>query len=121
MELNELNELNNQFEITKIEKIGETNNEMEHHYWYLVHLRIINKEHTKYKKFRFVVDFDAFDIQEYFEQDFYTKQNLNVYTNELASNVVYSYLKDDIYNNCNELIEYAQNTINKYNSIVCHY
>jgi hypothetical protein len=117
----ELNELNKQFEITRIEKLYETNNDMEHHYWYLVHLRIINKEHTKYKKIRYVIDFDSFEIQEYFEQEFYTKQNINEYKNELASNVVYLYLKDDIFHNCNELIEYAQNTINNYNSFVCNY
>lgn len=121
MYLNDLENLNKQFKITKITKILETNNEMEHHFYFLVNARLINKEQTKFKKIKFVIDFDAFDIQEYFEQDFYTTDNINIYKNEIASSVVYSYLKDDIFSNCNDFYNFANNSIKNYNDIAKHY
>lgn len=42
---------------------------MVHNFYYLVHGRIINENKTKYKKFRFLLFYDTFDLQEYFETD----------------------------------------------------
>ena len=95
--------------ITKREKLKEVNNEMCHNYYYLIHGRIINDDDTMYKKFKFVLWFDAFDIQEFYEIDSYTKADITNYINEL----IYSYTElinsyDDtsyFYQICNESIE----------------
>ena len=55
-----------EIKITKTEKLQEINNSMVHNFYYLIHGRIYNDEKTRYKKFKFVLFFDAFDIQEYF-------------------------------------------------------
>ena len=55
--------------ITKVSKLLEVNNDMVHNFYYLVSGRIINESKTKYKKFRFVLFYDVFDLQEYWESD----------------------------------------------------
>lgn len=108
------------FEYTKINKLLEVNNDMAHNFYYIYYGRIYNKEHTRYRKFKYVEWFDIFDIQEYFEKDCITKEDIKDY----ASNIENSYLlsiKD--YNDTEHLKEfynYCNETIKDYNRIVCY-
>ncbi len=107
------------FEITKIQKIKEENNSMCHNYYYLIYGRIYNENKTRYRKFKYVEWFDIFDMLEYYEKDFITKEEIKNYVNNLTDSIGCSYLCDiknyndekglkEFYNYCNE-------TINEYN------
>lgn len=106
------------FEYTKIQKINEVNNDMVHNYYYIYYGRIYNQEHTKYKKFKYIYWFDIFDVQEFFEKDVITKQDVREYALNIENNYLYN-IKDyndkeslkKFYENCNE-------TIREYNKIL---
>lgn len=55
-----------EIKITKRKKLLEINNEMCHNFYYLVHGRFYNDDKTAYRKFHFVLWFDIFDVDEYF-------------------------------------------------------
>ena len=106
------------FEYTKINKIYEVNNCMCHNFYYIYYGRIYNKEHTRYRRFKYIEWFDIFDVQEFCNKDIVKKEDIR----ELANNIENSYLlsiKDyndtkglkEFYNYCNE-------TIKNYNNIV---
>ena len=103
-----------EIKITKKEKLQEINNSMVHNYYYLVHGRIINDENTRYKKFKFVLFFDAFDIQEYFEKDFYTKDDIKIYIDALIDGYI-SIIPD--YNKTTGFFQICNDTIERYNKI----
>lgn len=96
--------------ITKRQKLYEENNCMCYNFYYLIHGRIINKEKTKYKKFRFVLWFDVFDLHEYYsdcenitedmKKDF-IEELIFGYTQFIKS---YNDVKD-FYDLCNQSIE----------------
>lgn len=102
-------------EYTKIQKINEVNNDMVHNYYYIYYGRIYNQKHTKYRKFKYIQWFDIFDVQEFFEKDVITKQDIREYALNIENNYLYN-IKDyedkeslkKFYENCNE-------TIRKYN------
>lgn len=71
------------FEITKTKKLLEINNEMAHNYYYIIYGRIYNEERTRIRKFKYVLWFDIFDLQEYFEKDIITKEDIKNYINDL--------------------------------------
>ena len=85
-----------------------------HNFYYLIHGRIINDEKTRYKKFKFVLFFDAFDIQEYFEQEYYTKDNIKDYINALIDGYI-GIIQD--YNNTRDFFITCNQTIERYNKI----
>lgn len=105
-------------EYTKIQKINEVNNDMVHNYYYIYYGRIYNQEHTKYRKFKYIYWFDIFDVQEFFEKDVITKQDVREYALNIENNYLYN-IKDyedkeslkKFYENCNE-------TIREYNKIL---
>lgn len=105
------------FEITRTKKLLEQNNEMAHNYYYLIYGRIYNEERTRIRKFKYVLWFDIFDLQEYFEKDIITKEDIKNYINDLEIGYLMN-LKDyndieglkDFYDYCNE-------TIKNYNEI----
>lgn len=98
-----------EIKITKKEKLKEVNNCMCHNFYYLIHGQIINDDKTRYKKFRFVLWFDVFDILEYFEQDYYTKENIKEYIDVSIwgyLDLIHNYDDTtDFYNTCNDTIE----------------
>lgn len=106
------------FEITKTKKLLEINNEMAHNYYYIIYGRIYNEERTRIRKFKYVLWFDIFDLQEYFEKDIITKEDIKNYINDLEIGYLMN-LKDyndieglkDFYDYCNE-------TIKNYNKIL---
>lgn len=105
------------FEITKTKKLLEINNEMAHNYYYIIYGRIYNEERTRIRKFKYILWFDIFDLQEYFEKDIITKEDIKNYINDLEIGYLMN-LKDyndieglkDFYDYCNE-------TIKNYNEI----
>jgi hypothetical protein len=109
------------FEITKKQKILEINNNMTHNYYFLIHGRLYNEDKTKYKKFKYIEWFDVFDLQEYFEKDYITKENIKIYVNNLIDNMGVSYIQDiKNYNdtkNIKEFYKYCNETIINFNNI----
>lgn len=110
------------FEITKKQKLLEVNNDMCHNYYYLIYGRIYNENKTRYRKFKFVEWFDIFDMQEYYEKDFITKEEIKNYVDDLIFGASCAYIDNiksfndekglkNFYNYCNE-------TIKNYNNII---
>ena len=105
--------------ITKTSKLLEVNNDMVHNFYYLVNGRIINESKTKYKKFRFVLFYDVFDLQEYWEDDdneyvVITKDMEKEYRDALIFNMV-STIKS--YDDTIDFYELCNDTIKNYNRI----
>ena len=55
-----------EIKITKRTKLLEINNDMCHNFYYLVNGRFYNENKTAYRRFKFVIWFDIFDVDEYF-------------------------------------------------------
>ena len=108
--------MNNDFEIkiTKKQKLYEINNEMCHNFYYLIHGRIYNQNKTRYKKFKFILFFDIFDIMEFYEIDFFDNNYIKDYIDEM----IFSFTQFiDSYENCNYFYEICNDSIKKYNSL----
>lgn len=108
------------FEITKTKKLLETNNEMAHNYYYLIYGRIYNEEKTRMRKFKYVVWFDIFDLQEYFEKEYITEDDIKQYVNELIDTTNITNIKD--YNDKEGLknfYDFCNDTIRRYNNVCC--
>lgn len=106
------------FEITRKQKILEVNNDMCHNYYYLIYGRIYNKDKTRIRKFKYVLWFDIFDLQEYFEKDIITKDDIKEYLDTLEN--VYL-LNIEHYNDekgLKDFYEYCNETIKNYNNII---
>ena len=106
------------FEITKTQKIKEVNNDMCHNYYYLIHGRIYNEDKTRMRKFKYVLWFDIFDVQEFFEdKEYITYNDILEYRNNLEVPYLHN-IKD--YNDKKGLkafYEYCNETIKQYNKI----
>lgn len=109
------------FEITKMEKIREINNDMVHNYYYLVHGRLYTGDHKRYLKIKHVVYFDIFDIQEYFDKERTTQADTKEYARELAySNISYyigNITGEQDRNGLKALLGYCNATIKEYNEM----
>lgn len=106
------------FEITKQQKLLEVNNDMVHNYYFLIHGRIYNEGKTRMRKFKYVLWFDIFDVQEFFEdKEYITYDDVLEYRNNLEVPYLYN-IKD--YNDekgLEEFYAYCNETINDYNRI----
>lgn len=103
-------------QVTKTQLLQHLDNEMVTNWYYLIYVRIYNKDKTKYRPAKLVVSFDAEELQEFTDGP-YTKQDIKDYRDELAANYfdfIESYDKTKIfYEMCNE-------TIINYNNTFCH-
>lgn len=106
--------MNYDIKITKTSKLLEVNNDMVHNFYYLVYGRIINESKTKYKKFKFVLFYDVFDLQDYWENVTITKDMEKEYRNVLIFNMV-----DTIksYDDTKDFYDLCNDTIKNYNKI----
>ena len=118
--------------ITKRTKLLEINNDMCHNYYYLIHGKFYNDDHTAYRKFKFVLWFDIFDVDEYFncidDDDGckyidrpITKNMIREYLDEIMWSTV-SMISD--YNNENQLKDFynwCNDSIIRYNEIAKHW
>jgi hypothetical protein len=101
--------------ITKQVKLYEVNNDKCHNYYYGFYGRIINTDKTRYKKFRFVVSFDIFDVLEYYEKELVSNREKRMYAKELAYSMLDA-IQD--YDNCKEFYRLCNETIDNYNKII---
>ena len=108
------------FKITKKQKILEVNNDMAHNYYFLVYGHIYNEDKTRYRKFKFVEWFDIFDLQEYFDKDYITDDDIKQYVNELVDTTNITQIKD-YYDTegLKNFYDYCRETIDRYNRICC--
>ena len=106
------------FEITKMNKIYEVNNDMTHNYYFIKYGRIYNESRTRYRKFKYIDWFDIFDVQEFFEKDWITEKDVREYASNLENSYIYC-IKD--YNDkegLKEFYNYCRETIQDYNRII---
>lgn len=104
-------------ELTTHRKILEVNNDKCHNFYYVQYGRIYNADKTRYRKFKFVLWFDIFDVMEYFEKDIVNKQEITEYANEIAWCTCETY-KGSVksYNDCKAFYDWCNETINDYNN-----
>jgi len=106
------------YKITKLQKINEVCNDMCHNFYYLAYFRLFSEDGKRYKRGKFVIWFDIFDLQEYFlEEDEtrgITQEEIKQYASEIAVNTLESYYKN--YNNTHDLYEFCRQTIVDYNN-----
>lgn len=112
------------YKITKIQKILEVNNDMAHNYYYLVYFHLQNEDKTKYKKGKFVIWFDIFDLQEYYLEEneelrAITQEEIKQFASELAVNDLECFSKS--YEDTKELQDFCNQTIADYNRIAKYY
>lgn len=104
--------------VTKIIKLHEVNNDMTHNYYYLVHGRLIDNDTKMYLKYKFVMWFDIFDVQEYFDKDIITKSDLKQYKEDLSYNYIVHNIKDvNDKEHIKEFLKECNSTIEEYNNI----
>lgn len=106
------------FEITKKQKILEVNNDMCHNYYYLIHGRIYNEGKTRMRKFKYVEWFDIFDLQEYFEKDIITQEDIKQYLCEIEIPYIYNIKSFEDTKGLEEFYKFCNETIEDYNDIV---
>lgn len=109
------------FKITKIKSLKEVNNDMVDNYYCLVYGRLYNNEHTMYRKFKFVLFVDMFNVQEYFEKDVISKKDIKDYLDIYALSTCLSYELDEngtYYDKdkLKEFYDFCNKTIDNYNN-----
>ena len=105
-------------EYTKINLLWEHNCDMAHNYYYIYYGKIYNEDKTRYRKFKYVDWFDIFDLQEYYDKDYITKEDIRNYALTLENGYLLS-IKD--YNDTKGLKEfynYCRESIENYNRII---
>lgn len=112
----------NSFEITKIKKLYDVNDDMERDYCYMIYVRLFNNEHTKYIKYKFILWFDIFEVEEYFEKDAISKNNIRWFIEDYAFNTCLYYKLDESttyydIDRLKDFLSFCNETIKKYNRI----
>lgn len=116
-----------EIKITKRTKLLEINNDMCHNFYYLINGRFYNENKTAYRRFKFVLWFDIFDVDDFFNGDDGTEDV--VYNVPITEEMIKEYLDEIIwstvsmvsdYNNEKELRHFYQHcndSIRRYNEI----
>lgn len=102
---------------TKINKIYEVNNAMCHNYYYIYYGRIYNKEHTKYRKFKYIEWFDIFDVQEFFDKECISNEDIREFALNLENGYLLSIKDFNDEKGLKEFYDYCNETIRDYNNI----
>ena len=106
------------FEIKKKQKILEVNNDMAHNYYYLIYGKLLNTEKTRCRKFKMVIWCDLFDVQEYFEKDFATNDEIKQYILECAIAQVENVKDYNDTESLREFYDFCNESINSYNQLI---
>lgn len=103
-------------ELTKLEKVLEVNNSMCHNYYYVQYGRIYNAEHKKFRRFKFVIWFDIFDVYEFHDKEVVTKADIVECAREYAWATYESqaYLIKS-FDNCRAFYDWCNETIEDFN------
>ena len=103
-------------ELTKREKLLEVNNDMCHNFYYLQYGRIYNADKSQFRRFKFVLWFDIFEVMEYFEKDIVNKQEIDEFANEVAWCMSETFQNGiQSFDNCQALFDMCNKTIEDYN------
>lgn len=105
------------FEITKKQKIYEVNNDMTHNWYFLVYGRIYNKEKTRYRKFKYVEWFDAFEVQEFFDKEYIGESDIREYLNNIECPYIQNIKSYDDNEGLKEFYAFCNDTIREYNKL----
>lgn len=105
------------FKITKKQKILEVNNDMCHNYYFLIYGKIYNEDKTKYKKFKYVEWFDIFDVMEFFDKEFITKEDVKEFLNNIENGYLTNIEDYNDKKHLEEFYEYCNETIQNYNKL----
>lgn len=108
------------FKITKRTKLFEQNNDMAHNYYYLIQGHIYNENKTRYRKFKFVLWFDIFDLQEFFEKDIISQNDIKQYLNEIEFTHLLNIENYDDTQGLKQFYDYCNDTIKDYNRIISY-
>ena len=106
------------FKYTKVNKILEVNNDMVHNFYYVYYGRIYNENKTKYRRFKYVESFDVFDVMEFFEKDFYTKEDVKEFARNLENWQLLSIKSYDDVDGLKEFYNFCNDSIKNYNKII---
>lgn len=106
--------------ITKRKLLYEQCNDMCHNYYYVVYGKIFNQpkpdEQRRFRRFKFVMWIDVFELQEYYEnKEYITKEDRLEYLDVLAFGTM-GLIKS--YNDCKEFYNECNRTIKDYNNLV---
>lgn len=107
--------------ITKRTLLREVCNDKVHNYYYLINGRLYNADKTRYRRFKFILFFDAFDVQDFADKDSYTQQDIRELVDELAVAFVSSATYNITYDNCKQFYADCNTTINSYNRMCSYY
>ena len=105
-------------EYTKIKLLYEQNNDMCHNFYYIYYGRIYNEEHTRYRKFKYVEMFDIFEVQEWYEKDYITKQDIRDYALAIENGYLLAINDYNDTKHLKEFYEYCNDSIKNYNRII---
>ena len=106
-------------EFTKVNLLLEVNNDMCHNFYYIYYGKIYNEDKTRYRKFKYIECFDMFDVQECYEKEWITKEDIKNYALELTDNCYLYNIKN--YNDIEglkEFYKFCNDTIKDYNRII---
>ena len=106
------------FEYTKINKLLEVNNDMVHNFYFIYYGKIYNKDKTRYRKFKYVEWFDMFDVQEFFDKEWITKEDIKEYANNIENCYLTSINDYDDTKHLKEFYNFCNETIINYNKII---
>lgn len=104
-------------EYTKINLLYEQNNDMCHNYYYIYYGRIYNDTHTRYRKFKYVEMFDIFDLQEYYDKDYITKEDIRNYALTSENSYLLSINDYNDTKHLKEFYDYCRESIERYNKL----
>lgn len=102
-------------QITKRKLLLEVSNTMCHNYYYEVVGRVYHENGHTYRRFNFVVFFDIFDLQEYFEKDIIHKKDIKEYLDYLIE--VNLYMLNG-WDDSTEFFEMCKESVDKYNNSI---
>lgn len=103
-------------ELTTRNKLLEVNNDICHNFYYLQYGRIYNADKSQFRRFKFVLWFDIFDVMEYFEKDAVSKQNIDEFANEIAWSTIETFQNGiKSFDNCQVFYDMCNETIENYN------
>lgn len=105
-------------EYTKINLLYEQNNDMVHNFYYIYYGRIYNEEKTRYRKFKYVEWFDMFDVQEYYEKEWITKEDIRNYALTLENSYLLCIKDFDDKKHLKEFYDYCKESIENYNKMI---
>ena len=103
---------------TKINLLYEQNNDMCHNFYFIYYGKIINDEHTRCRKFKYVEWFDIFDVQDFFEKDWVTKEDIREYALNIENSYLLAIKNYDDTKHIKEFYDFCRESIENYNKVL---